>query len=132
MAQTGPFDAWNGGGKPVQAGASRKVPPRSMFSAILLPLLMVVDWVIGLYMFVVIVAVIASWLVAFGVLDMRNQLARQLIQVLDSLTEPVFRRIRRFLPPLGGLDLSPIIVFIVLQLARWYLEELSAYLAIHA
>jgi YggT family protein len=103
-----------------------------MLSAILLPLLMVVDWVIGLYMFIVILAVIASWLVAFGVLDMRNQLARQLIQVLDSLTEPVFRRIRRFLPPLGGLDLSPIIVFIVLQLARWYLEELSVYLAAHA
>jgi YggT family protein len=56
-----------------------------------------------------------SWLVAFGVLNTYNQFARSLIRALDALTEPVFRQIRRIIPPLGGLDLSPLIVIIALQ-----------------
>lgn len=85
-----------------------------MLSPIVLTLLWIFDTLIGLYIFVVFLAVIASWLVAFGVLNMRNDLARSLINFLDALTEPVFRRVRRVVPPIRGLDLSPLIVFIVL------------------
>ena len=99
-----------------------------MISVLLNPLLWLVDTVLWLYTTVVIAAVIASWLVAFGVLNMSNPLARQLVQILDGLTEPLFRRVRRVIPPIGGLDLSPIIVLIAIELLRIFLDNLIIYL----
>jgi YggT family protein len=78
---------------------------------------------IDLYTWVVIAAVIMSWLVAFGVVNTYNQFARSVVQLLDALTEPVFRQVRRVIPPLGGLDISPLIVLIGLQ----FLSYLIAY-----
>ena len=72
----------------------------------------------GLYTLVIIAAVVASWLIAFGVLNTANQLVRQIVQVLDALTDPLFRRVRRIIPPIGGLDLSPIIVLIGIELLQ--------------
>jgi YggT family protein len=80
--------------------------------------LYVFNTVIGLYEFVIVLAVVASWLIAFDVVSMRNDLVRSLINLLDALTEPVFRRVRRIVPPIGGFDLSPIIVFIALEVIR--------------
>jgi YggT family protein len=74
--------------------------------------------VLEIYKWVVIAAVIVSWLVAFNVINTHNQFVRSLLRMLDALTEPVFRQVRRVLPPFGGLDLSPIIVF----LAIWFLQ----------
>jgi YggT family protein len=85
-----------------------------MLSPIVVTLLWIFDTLIGLYIFIVLLAVVASWLIAFGVLNTRNDLARALINFLDALTEPVFRRVRRIVPPIGGIDLSPMIVFIIL------------------
>ena len=85
-----------------------------MLSPIVVTLLWIFDTLIGLYILIVFLSVVASWLIAFGVLNTRNDLARALINFLDALTEPVFRRLRRIVPPIGGFDLSPIIVFIVL------------------
>jgi len=101
-----------------------------MISVLLNPLLWLVDTVLWLYTTVVIAAVIASWLVAFGVLNMSNPLARQLVQILDGLTEPLFRRVRRVIPPIGGLDLSPIIVLIAIELLRIFLDNLIIQLMI--
>lgn len=88
----------------------------------MLPLVDTLLWVfntlIGMYEFVIVLAVVASWLIAFGVVSMRNDLVRSLINLLDSLTEPVFRRVRRIVPPIGGFDLSPIVIFIVLEVIR--------------
>ncbi len=80
--------------------------------------LYVFNTIVDLYEFVIILAVVASWLIAFGVLSTRNELARSLINLLDALTEPVFRQVRRVLPAIGGLDLSPIVVFILLEVIR--------------
>ena len=85
-----------------------------MFTPIIATLLWIFDTVIGLYIFVLFLSVIANWLIAFGVLSTRNDLVRSLVNFLDALTEPVFRRVRRVVPPIGGFDLSPIIVFIIL------------------
>ncbi len=89
------------------------------------PLQYLVEQLIGLYTWVVIAAAIASWLVAFGVLNVRNQFVRTIVDVLYRLTEPVLRPIRRILPNLGGVDLSPIVVLLGLQfleqVLRWYL-----------
>jgi YggT family protein len=79
-----------------------------------------VDTLVWLYTIVIIAAVVMSWLVAFGVLNTYNRFARMLIRMLDALTEPVFRLVRRIIPTLGGLDLSPMIVLLVL----WALQRL--------
>jgi YggT family protein len=85
-----------------------------MLTPLVATLLWVFNTLVQLYMYVVIVAVVASWLIAFGVLNTGNPLARSLINFLDALTEPVFRQIRRIVPPIGGIDLSPLILFIIL------------------
>ncbi len=70
---------------------------------------------IDIYTWVIIAAVVMSWLVAFGVINTFNPFARSVVHFLDALTEPVFRQVRRVVPPIGGLDLSPLIVLIFLQ-----------------
>ncbi len=76
--------------------------------------------VLNLYTYVIIAAVIVSWLVAFGVINTYNQFARMVVGALHALTEPVFGPIRRVIPPLGGLDLSPLIaLLLIFFLTRW-------------
>ena len=74
--------------------------------------------VLDIYKWVVIAAVIVSWLTAFNVINSHNNFVRSLLHTLYVLTEPVFRPIRRIIPPIGGLDLSPIIVFLII----WFLQ----------
>lgn len=78
--------------------------------------------------FVVIAAVVASWLIAFGVLNMQNQFVRQVVRTLDAITDPVFRQIRRVIPPIGGLDISPVFVLLVIGLLQYFFERLFIYL----
>ena len=89
-----------------------------MLDPLIAALLWLFDTLVGLYIFVIIAAVVVSWLVAFGVLNTYNPMARTIIRVLDALTEPVFRRIRRIIPPIGGLDLSPMLVILALYFLR--------------
>jgi YggT family protein len=74
--------------------------------------------VLDIYKWIVLAAVIVSWLTAFNVINQYNHFVRSLLRTLIALTEPVFRQVRKVLPPMGGLDLSPIIVF----LAIWFLQ----------
>jgi YggT family protein len=74
--------------------------------------------VLDIYKWIVIAAVIVSWLTAFNVINQYNNFVRQLLRILYALTEPVFRPIRKIIPPMGGLDLSPIIVFVII----WFVE----------
>ncbi len=68
------------------------------------------DEVTYLYLILIIVAVVMSWLLAFDVINRRNLFALRAVQFLSALTEPVFRLVRRVIPPIGGFDLSPMIV----------------------
>ena len=70
--------------------------------------------VIGLYLFVVIATVILSWLIAFNVVNLHHPLVYQINRILNALTEPVLRPLRRMLPSLGGMDFSPIVLFLIL------------------
>ena len=54
-----------------------------------------------------------SWLVAFGVVNIRNQFIRMVVDMLYRLTEPVLRPIRRMLPNLGGVDISPVVLLLI-------------------
>jgi YggT family protein len=93
--------------------------PRPIFELLLL--------VLDIYWWVVIVAVIVSWLVSFGVLNVHNPNARIVLRALYAITEPVFRQIRWVIPDLGGIDISPIITVI----AIWFLERVVVWLADH-
>ena len=64
-----------------------------------------------------------SWLVAFGVVNMRNQFIRMVVDILYRLTEPLLRPIRRILPNLGGVDISPVILLLGLFFMRRPLHD---------
>ena len=93
-----------------------------MLTPLLVALLWLFDTLVGLYIIVIIAAVVVSWLVAFGVLNTYNHFARTLIRALAALTDPVFRQVHRIIPPLGGLDLSPMIVLIFLYFLRMVVD----------
>ena len=89
----------------------------------MLSLLMLIDKVIDIYTWIVIASAIMSWLVAFGVINVRNQFIRVVVDLLYRLTEPVLRPIRRILPNLGGVDISPIILLLGLYFLQSLLHE---------
>ena len=84
----------------------------------MIPLLQFVNYVIGLYEMVVIAAVVFSWLIAFNVINAYNPFVRSLWQGISAVTEPFLKPIRRVMPNLGGLDLSPIILLLACMFLR--------------
>ena len=82
--------------------------------------LMLIDRVVDIYVWVIILSAVLSWLVAFDIVNMRNRFVYLVGDALNRITEPVYRPIRRFLPDMGGLDLSPLIVI----LGLWFLRDL--------
>jgi YggT family protein len=73
-----------------------------------------ISYVLQLYVYVLIAAAVLSWLVAFNVVNPRNPIVSAIGQFLYAITEPVLRPIRRMLPNMGGIDISPIIVILVI------------------
>lgn len=74
--------------------------------------------VLGIVWFIVIAHVVVSWLVNFQVLNLRQPLVSQIWYLLNRLVEPIYRPIRRFLPDLGGIDLAPLVVLLILFFLR--------------
>ena len=89
-----------------------------MLDNVQLALLWLFDEVTYLYLILIIVAVVMSWLLAFDVINKRNNFAMQVVRFLSALTEPVFRLVRRVSPPIGGFDLSPMIVALAVIFIR--------------
>ncbi len=89
-------------------------------------LLFLFNSVISLLIFVVILNAILSWLVAFDVINVRNQSVYRIIRALDNITDPMLAPIRRFMPNLGGIDISPIILLLLLQALKMLVNELLA------
>jgi len=71
--------------------------------------------VISAYIFLIVIYVIMGWLVGFGVVNMRNQNVRQIYMILEQVSGFVLRPIQRILPPMGGLDFSPIVAILGLS-----------------
>jgi len=82
------------------------------------PVVALIILLLNLYWWVVIIAVIVSWLIAFNVINTYNNFVRTLLRALEALTEPIFRRVRKVIPPMGGLDLSPLVVLVVI----WFIQ----------
>jgi len=78
------------------------------------PFLWLVDTIINLYIWILIASAILSWLVAFNVVNARNPIVANLGEFLYRVTEPALRPIRALLPNLGGIDISPVILIILL------------------
>jgi YggT family protein len=95
--------------------ANRKATMHSLISLIYT--------VIQLYIYILIASAVLSWLIAFNVVNMRNQVVAMIAEALWRLTEPALGPIRRFLPNLGGLDISPVILILVLIFVQNLLIE---------
>ena len=78
------------------------------------PFLWLVLTVIDLYMWVVIIGVVLSWLVAFNVVNTTNRFVYMVGDFTHRATEPALGRIRRFIPNLGGMDISPVVLILLL------------------
>ena len=77
-------------------------------------LLNVILLALQLYTYLIIASAILSWLVAFNVINTRNDFVRSVWNFLDAVTEPVLRPIRSILPNLGGVDISPVILILLI------------------
>ena len=97
---------------------------------ILVPLLNLLINIIDLYVFVVIAAVVLSWLTAFNVINTSNRFVYLICDVIYRLTEPLLRRIRAVLPNLGGLDLSPVLLILLLMAAKEVLARIALHLVL--
>ncbi|WP_455474366.1 YggT family protein [Bartonella sp. B30(2025)] len=84
-------------------------------------LLRVVDLIFDIYIYVLIASVIFSWLYAFNIVNTRNHFVFLIGNFLHRATEPVLNRIRRFLPNLGAIDISPIIAFLIIDFIRIFM-----------
>jgi YggT family protein len=96
----------------------RRAEERSFMRSIL----WLIDTVITLYVWLLIAGAVLSWLIAFNVVNVRNPIVLQIADFLDRVTEPALRPIRRILPNLGGIDVSPII----LLLGIFFLQRIIA------
>lgn len=74
--------------------------------------------VLKLYSYVIIIVAIMSWLIAFNVINVYNNVVRSIWDGLNALTEPALRPIRRVLPTLNGLDLSPLVLLLLIFLIQ--------------
>jgi YggT family protein len=82
-------------------------------------LFLVIDLALQLYIWIVIAMAIFSWLVAFNVVNTRNNVVAMIGDFLYRITEPALRPIRNFLPNLGGIDVSPVILFLIIVFIRY-------------
>jgi len=91
--------------------------------AILIALFQVIDLVLGLVVWALILSAILSWLVAFNVVNVRNQFISTVGNFLYRVTEPMLRSIRRYVPDFGGVDVSPVILILVIYFIRSVLRQ---------
>ncbi|MCC6949415.1 MAG: YggT family protein [Bradyrhizobiaceae bacterium] len=85
------------------------------------PFLWLISTLIQLYIWILIASAVLSWLVAFNVVNPHNNVVRTIGEALYRLTEPALRPIRNVLPSLGGLDISPVILIIILLFVQRFL-----------
>jgi YggT family protein len=90
---------------------------------VLADLFYVIRIAIEFYIWLLVASAIMSWLVAFGVVNTRNRAVYMIGDFLHRITDPPLRRIRRFMPNLGGIDISPVVLILALILIdRWLLR----------
>ena len=89
----------------------------------MIALLQTISMLLNLVWWVFLIMIIMSWLISFNVINTRNQFVASVWRVLNQVTEPILRPIRRIIPPVGGLDLSPIIVFVIIFFLQTFIAN---------
>ena len=87
---------------------------------------LLVDSVINIYIWLIIINAVLSWLVAFNVLNTQNRFVFSVLNATHQLTDPVLNKIRRFIPNLGSIDISPVVLILLLIFIRNLFFELLA------
>ena len=85
-----------------------------------------VNTILSIMTWSIILSAIISWLFAFDVINRRNRFVNQIADFLDRLTAPLLEPFRRIIPPLGGMDISPIVVLLLINFARILFNRMSA------
>jgi YggT family protein len=85
----------------------------------------IIDMILQILVWVIIVQVILSWLVAFNVINTSSNFVRTIFVGLDRLTAPLYRPIRKIMPDFGGFDFSPIVLILAIQILRKLNEGLA-------
>ena len=91
---------------------------------VFVPLLGLIVKAIDLYIWVLVISVILNWLAAFNVINMSNRFIYMVGDFLHRITEPALRRIRAFMPDLGGIDVSPVVLILILWAVQSMLVRL--------
>ena len=84
----------------------------------LLAIFQIIDMILQLAVWVIIAQVILSWLIAFNVINMQSNFVRTVATAIDRITAPLYRPVRRLMPDFGGIDFSPLVVLLALQVLR--------------
>ncbi len=84
------------------------------------------DSIITIYLWIIIINAILSWLVAFNVLNTQNRFVFSILDTTYKLTDPVLNKIRRFIPMFGSIDISPVILILILMFLRNLIFEIFA------
>ncbi|KQY89951.1 YggT family protein [Brevundimonas sp. Root1423] len=85
-----------------------------------------VNTILSLMTWAIILSAIFSWLFAFDVINRRNQFVAQLADFLDRITTPILEPFRKVIPPLGGIDISPIVVLLLINFLKILFNRLTA------
>ena len=84
------------------------------------------DSVITIYLWIIIINAILSWLVAFNILNTQNRFVFSVLDVTYKLTDPALNKIRRFIPTFGSIDISPVVLILILMFLRNVIFEIFA------
>jgi len=85
-----------------------------------------IRYIITIYLWIIIINAILSWLVAFNVLNTQNRFVFSVLDVTHKLTDPALNKLRRFIPMFGSIDISPVILILLLMFLRNLIFEIFA------
>ena len=86
------------------------------------PILLLLYRVIDIYFYILIINIVLSWLIAFNIVNMQNKIVVTILYTTNRLTDPLLNPVRRILPNLGGIDISPIILVLCLLFVQDYIR----------
>lgn len=96
----------------------------AVITSLLVALVYIVLVVLDLYFWVIIIGAVLSWLIAFDVVNRQNRVVHMIGDIYSRLTEPVLRHIRRFVPYVNGIDLSPFVLILGIMFIKVFLQQL--------
>jgi YggT family protein len=79
------------------------------------------------FLWIIIIQVVLSWLIAFGVVNIKNEQAKNIVNLLNKITDPVYKPLRKFIPAIGGIDITPIAIILAINVLRSLIASIFIY-----